>query len=49
MKRRALAAARARRDPGQVYEASDRIADARSLLKKLLAAAVEAAAPTSAV
>jgi hypothetical protein len=40
---RALAAARARRDPGQVFEASDRTADARSLLKKLLAAAVEAA------
>jgi hypothetical protein len=40
---RALAAARARRDPGQVFEASDRTADARSLLKQLLAAALEAA------
>jgi len=40
---RALAAARARRDPGQVFEASDRTADARSLLKKLLAAAADAA------
>jgi len=40
---RALAAARARRDPGQVFEASDRTADARSLMKKLLAAALEAA------